>query len=137
MEQSTKLIELLKSAEGFSGASQSDLEDLISGIEPQRFPSETELIKEGEPGKFVWVLINGELEVLKNGRGEINRISSSGEIFGEISAVSQSNATATVRCIGEVDVLAIPHLRLNQAMKKSQFLASSVLRSMAKYLGTK
>lgn len=135
MENSAKLIDLLKNSESFTGTSQSDLEDLIEGLEPRRIEPGTDLVKEGEPGEFVWVLIQGELSVLVKGEEEINQISIPGEIFGEISAVSQSNATATVRSISEVEVLAIPHQRMHQAMKKSQVLASSVLRSMVKYLG--
>ncbi len=137
MEQSAKLIDILKSSESFSAAQEKDLADLIVGLEPRCISPGTDLVKEGEPGEFVWVLIKGELKVLMNGEEEINQISIPGEIFGEISAVSQSNATATVRSIGEVEVLAIPHQRMHQAMEKSQALASSVLRSMVKYLGRK
>lgn len=135
MEQFAELMNILKCGESFSGASQSELEELISGLEPVCFDSGVDLVKEGEPGEFVWVLIEGELKVLMSDEEEINRISEPGEIFGEISAVSHSNATATVRSLGEVKVLAIPRQRLNQVMNKSQVLASSVLRSMAKYLG--
>ena len=134
MDGITEWKEFLRANESMSGAVEGDLTALLSGADYRRINPGTVLIREGEKGEFAWVLISGELVVFA-GEEEINRINTPGELFGEISAVSHSAATATVSAETEVEALAIPHDHMHRVMENSPSLAASVLRSMAKYLG--
>jgi len=137
MAECSELNQLLQTSEGFAGATFEDIANLIDGLEPCKIEEGVDVVREGEPGKYVWVLIRGELGVYAENGDEINRISNSGDVFGEISAVSLSGATATVRSLTEVEALAIPHQRLHHIMAHSPSLAASLLRSMAKYLDSR
>lgn len=124
----------LKQNEAFDGAPDDILADLAAAGEERSFAPGEEVITQGETGKSVWVLLSGELVARIDG-AEVNRLTEPGEVFGQISAVSHTAATATVRCHSEAKLLSIPHQALHDAMERSPELAASVLRSMAKYLG--
>lgn len=127
------LITLLQGNPDFARVTETSLAALISSGEIQEVDGGVEIIREKEAGQRIWVLIEGELEVLVNGE-LVNRISSPGEVVGQISAVSLTAATATVRMAKAGKCLAISHRALHEVMKGSPQLAESILRSMAKYL---
>lgn len=126
-------IALLGRNEAFAAASESTLAGLVDAGEIRHIEAGTELTRQGEAGESLWMLLEGEMEILVDGKC-VNRLSSPGELLGEISAVSLTPATATVRSAGPVSVLRIPHGPLHRAMESAPELAASVLRSMAKYL---
>jgi len=130
----SEVIEILKSNETFSGADNEVLSGLISDGEVHAFEAGENIVVQGETGKSIWVLLEGELIVLIDEK-EVNRVSGKGLIFGEISAVSFTPATATVRSAESSKAISFPHRSLHRAMEKSPSLAASLLRSMAKYLG--
>ncbi len=63
------------------------------------------LIHEGEDNKFFYVLYEGELAV-RRGREEVARLHP-GDFFGEIGALQNSVATATIVACGEARCLAM------------------------------
>jgi len=125
-----ELISLLGASEAFSSASRQTLESLVDSGEVRTIEPGNELIRQGATGESIWLLLEGDLEVLV-GAETANRI----QVLGEISAVSHSAATATVVARTEGSALCIPHQALNKAMENDPDLAASMLRSMAKYLG--
>ncbi len=54
-----------------------------------------ELIKEGQEDSRIFILLTGRLQVIKSG-GVLAEITESGEIFGELSAVTEEKRTASV-----------------------------------------
>ena len=95
----------------------------------------TEIVRQGEASRQIWILLAGELEILVDG-AEVNRVSRPGEVVGQISAVSMIPATATVRVAKPTSCLAVPHQSLHRLFGTYPDLATALLRSMAKYLGT-
>lgn len=130
----TELTTLLRENADFSRVSDVALAALIRSGERHTIDSGEELIRQGESGQRIWVLIAGELEALVDGE-IVNRMTSVGEIVGQISAVSFTTATATVRMVGLGECLAVSHSDLHTVMEKHPDLAEAFLRSMAKYLG--
>ncbi len=128
-----ELITLLKGNPDFARVTETSLAALIASGEIQEVEEGVEIIREKQAGQRIWVLIEGELEVLVHG-ALVNRISSPGEVVGQISAVSLTPATATVRMARAGRCLSISHGALHEVMKSSPQLAESILRSMAKYL---
>jgi len=53
------------------------------------------VVREGEAGRSLWVLVDGDLRVDKAGVA-VNRISAPGSVIGEVSALLGTPATATV-----------------------------------------
>ena len=130
----TELVSLLRKNESFETVPEEALENLLASAETCQLPDSTNLIHQGRTGESIWLLLEGGLNVFVDG-DLVNQVSTKGEVLGEISAVSQTAATATVTSKGEVLALCIPQAALHEAMKTSPELAASMLRSMAKYLG--
>jgi CRP/FNR family cyclic AMP-dependent transcriptional regulator len=61
------------------------------------------LIAEGAPPAALYVLVSGEL-VIEHDRVPFARVDTPGAVFGEMSAVLDRPATATVRAVGTVEV---------------------------------
>jgi len=132
----TDLIRVLKDSSDFARVSEGSLKGLV-GIGVVVEPAEgSDIIRQGEPGRQIWILIEGELEILIDGES-VNLVSLPGEVVGQISAVSLIPATATVRVAAPSKCLSIPHQSLHQLFGTYPDLAEALLRSMAKYLGMK
>jgi len=130
----TELITLLRENADFSRVTDPALATLIQAGEMHALEAGEELIRQGESGQRIWILIEGELEALVDGE-IVNRVTSAGEVVGQISAVSFTPATATVRMAGPGKALSVSHGDLHEAMEQNPDLAEAFLRSMAKYLG--
>ena len=128
------LISLLEKHEAFESSPPEALEQLIDAAEVTSLEEAAPLIQQGRSGESIWMLIEGELDILVDGE-QVNHIAAKGEVVGEISAVSQTAAPATVQSRGHVTALRIPQEALHEVMSASPQLAASMLRSMAKYLG--
>jgi len=68
------------------------------GLPEKSFEPGDVLLAEGEREGLLYILIEGEVEVLK-GNFQVNTISEPGAIFGEISVLLDSPHTATVRAL--------------------------------------
>ena len=129
-----QLITLLKKNEAFGAAPTDAIENLVDSGEIRSIEAGTALLHQGATGESIWMLLSGTLEVLVNEQ-IVRTIDTSGEVFGEISAVSLTPATATVQTADDCLTFCIPHGELHRVMNTSPDLAAAMLRSMAKYLG--
>jgi len=72
--------------------------DHCSDLPVEEYPSGHVLLAEGARTSRLFVLIEGEVEVLK-GEFEINRVSDRGAIFGDMSVLLDIDHMATVRTV--------------------------------------
>lgn len=79
------------------------------GIAQLHFESNEIVFHEGDVGDYLYIIVNGEVEVLKTVDGKENCIAKlgKGEYFGEMALLNQRSRLATVRCLSPVDVLAL------------------------------
>lgn len=92
MKKSAK-IEVLRRVPLFARCTNEQLSELSKVSSVVDLPAGTILIREGEPGRRFYVLIEGTVDVRQNGRKLPPR---GGEGFGEISLLLRRPATATV-----------------------------------------
>lgn len=130
------LIPLLKASTDFARVSERSLGELVRAGTMVIPEAGSDIIRQGEASPQIWVLLEGELEVIIDG-APVNRISRPGEVVGQISAVSLIPATATVRVAAASKCLSVSHQSLHQLFGGYPDLAEALLRSMAKYLGAK
>jgi CRP-like cAMP-binding protein len=90
--------------------------DACSGLPEAHFATDDWLIREGGPAGNLYVLISGEVVVLK-GETEVARISDPGAVFGEMSALLDLPYSASVRALGPV--------RARLSENAAEFIASN------------
>lgn len=132
--EASEILQLLKKDDLFLGVPEPGLIALIEAGEVVSLATDYQLMEQGKTGQSIWVLLEGELEVLVDG-DDVNNISSPGALIGEISAVSMTPATASVRALGPVVALQIGPKCLHDVMKDYTDIAKSMVLSMTKYLG--
>jgi signal transduction histidine kinase len=103
-------IEALRAAPLFTQLSDDDLQRLAATVERQNLAAGDYLLREGEPGDAMFVVVSGELEVTKRSGGTelpLARVGP-GAIQGEIAAIEGRPRAASVRALTDVEVLRVP-----------------------------
>lgn len=105
------------------------------------------LIREGEPIDSLYVLMQGQLEVVTSRTDSLNRSKgearsntqvigqvSAGQILGEISFVTQLVPVASLNALDTAEVLVIPHAELVQQLQQNRTFAANFYRVIAQLL---
>jgi signal transduction histidine kinase len=103
-------VEALRAAPLFAALSEKDLERLAETVDRQRLVPGDLLLREGDRGDAMYVVVTGELEVTKQAEGvelPLARVGP-GAIQGEIAAIGGHERAASVRALTDVEVLRIP-----------------------------
>lgn len=100
------LSNLMQSAALFRPFSRSDRRDLVQRFRAREVPRGEALIKEGQASDGLYVVLSGEVDVVVKGR----KVASlkEGEVFGEMSLLTRSAATATVVTARHTSLLRLP-----------------------------
>jgi len=99
---SSALSELLKPREG----AMSDILDYCSGRQVQTFRAGHVLIKEGGQEGKLFVLVDGQVEVLRKDT-QVSYIDEPGSIFGEMAVLLDMPSSATVKALSTIKVYVI------------------------------
>jgi PAS domain S-box-containing protein len=91
------------------------------------------LFLEGEDSQNLYILLEGQLDVLK-GEQVINIISEPGAVFGEMSFLLGAKRTATVRAGSEVRAVSIPREEINNFLSDFPELSQKMTRLLARRL---
>ena len=97
------------------------------------FRSGETLCREGEDSQDLFILVDGEVEILK-GMKPISETGEKGAIFGEISFILESKRTASVRARSHVKAIRIPKDKIDDFFIKFPILARHLLRLLARRL---
>ena len=102
----------------------------------ERFsPGET-IVRRGERGKEMYVIIEGTTHVLAGDGGSRRPIAEfhRGDVFGEMGLVRHDERTADVVAAGEVEVLAVDERFLERIQKRYPRIASRVFLNLTRIL---
>jgi CRP-like cAMP-binding protein len=122
-------IELLKKVPLFSRCSKSSLEEIAAIADEIDLPDGRELTREGERGREFFVLVQGEVDVTKEGNHV--RTLSDGDFFGEIALISDEPRTATVTAKGPIRVLVITDRAFKTLVERSPGIDAEVREAVA------
>jgi serine/threonine-protein kinase len=95
----------LRALRFFAGFTESEIEEILNASTLQTFAPGATIITEGEIDSAFFIIARGSVEVLK-GQRKLH-VLEKGDCFGEISFLSASRRTATVRALGPVMVLKV------------------------------
>jgi len=104
-------------------------EQLVSVAPRRLFANGEVLVREGDEGDSMYVILEGRVEVfLKNERAGSEKIASlnTGDYFGEMSLMTGEPRTATVRASGDVLVMEIDKSRLAPILKNRPDLVEAL-----------
>ncbi len=122
-------IERLARVPLFSRCSRRDLQFLATRLDEVSLPAERTLIAEGKPTDSFFILLEGNVRILRGGK--LARRLGSRDFFGEIGMLDRGPATATVITETPIEALVLSHAQFRDAIKANQNLASKVMAAMA------
>ena len=127
-------IELLKNASLFAGCSKKQLGEIAAIADEIELPAGKDLIRQGERGREFFVLLDGDVEVIKDGKPIEER--GPGDFFGEIALVSNVPRTATVTTTTPVRMLVVTDRDFKHLLETSPDLQLKVLEVLAARLAS-
>lgn len=122
-------VDLLRDLPLFELCSKRDLRRIAALAEERLVDEDTELIREGEPGREFFVVVDGEVDVRRRGR-RVARLGA-GSYVGEIALLSRSPRTATVTAATPLRVLAISGVDFVRLLDTLPELWLKVARTLA------
>jgi CRP-like cAMP-binding protein len=121
-------IELLKRVPLFSSCSQRELGAIASLADELYLPAARNLTREGAGGFEFMILVEGEADVVKEGR-IVNELGP-GDFIGEIALVSGKPRTATVRTRGPSRILVLTASGFRALMRDVPTIQDKVLAAV-------
>jgi CRP-like cAMP-binding protein len=91
------------------------------------------IVRQGEVGDSMFVVLQGTVEVLREEGGRTVRIAriGPGEMFGEMALCEKQPRSATVRAIGEVRALTVDKRTFLRRVQEDPSLAFNVLKALS------
>ena len=91
------------------------------------------IVRQGDPGDNMFVIQDGQVEVLseKDGRETRLRIAGEGEFMGEMAIFERVNRSATLRAKGRVRVLTIDKKNFLRRIHEDPSLAFRIVKTMS------
>ena len=127
-------VDILAKVPIFSSIGKTDLERLASSTRRHLFHKGDVIIREGEHDRRLFVVVSGEVEVIKS-RGTKSERSlrefGPHSYFGEMALIDDLARSASVVAKDETEVLSLDHLDLRQEMEKYPAMAFELLRMLS------
>jgi len=122
-------IELIKTVPLFGELSKAQLAQVASLADEVGLPEGKVLTREGEPGREFFILIDGQVEVRRNGR-KLGTLGP-GEFVGELALISDRPRTATVTATKPLRVLVVRDTDFRSVLLRTPQIALKVLEAAA------
>ena len=92
------------------------------------------IVRQGEAGDGLFVIQEGELEILSenDGRETRLRVARKGELIGEMAVFERQVRSATVRAVGEARVLTVDRKNFLQRINEDPSLAFRLVETMSR-----
>ncbi len=127
------LVSLLGNFSMFQSLDIHDIRYLVSFLKLKQYAKNEIIIKKGEPGENLFIIVSGRIEVLGEGGISI-AIMGRGEVFGEMSLLSGNPVGATVKATEPVTVLYLTGKDFKKVLSKFQSLQMYFTRLLARRL---
>lgn len=120
----------------FEGLAPEDLNRLLEMAETVSLEAGQGLMKEGETGDSLFVVLDGEFEIRKRtGEQELAiAVRGPGEVLGEMSLLNRAPHSASVRALRRSELLRISRESFEQLLAASSAAALAMLRTVSERL---
>lgn len=94
------------------------------------------LLREGEEGKFVYLVRNGRLKAARtiNGKEVVLGFIEPGEFVGEMAYINGEPRSADVRCLSDVELIEIPSGLLDSILFSKPAWSKALVRTLSRRL---
>jgi serine phosphatase RsbU (regulator of sigma subunit) len=131
-------LDILRRVPLFSPLSNEQLAEISESLALKKLASGTVLLQEGALGGVMYILVDGEVEVLKSLGTKDERllaVRGHGELFGEMSLFKEDRKhTASVRAKSNVEVLLMSKEDMDSLLQQEPLLAYGMMRILSKRL---
>ena len=127
---------VLKSMTLCRALSDAELDVIAAIVEAQDIPAGRELFREGDPGDGLFLVIAGEIDIVKRGpRGDrsLARMGPGG-VLGEMSLITADSRSATGRAVVDTRVLRLPVRRFRALLEEGSTAALKIAAAIAEVL---
>jgi CRP/FNR family transcriptional regulator, cyclic AMP receptor protein len=122
-------VDALKRAPLFEGLSQKELAELAQRSEDMELEPGTVLCREGDIGHEFFVVIEGEVEIERQGKSLGTR--GAGDFIGEIALLEEIERTATVTAKTPLRVFVLTRTAFKRMVEQHPGVELKVLRTLA------
>jgi hypothetical protein len=127
----------LRGIQIFEGLSVSELAAIASVTEEAVYDKGSTIIKEGEPGETMYMMVSGEVSVLKAQDGgheiELDRMGS-GDYFGEMALFEDQVRSATIRAEEETRLLVLHKREFGEIVREYPQIALHICKELSNRL---
>ena len=97
----------------------------------ENFAKGTVIFREGDEAKFLYILVNGTVDLKIKGQTTVYSLTEQSDIFGWSSMVENAQYTATAVCNNDIKVIKIDTLRLNRLFNENPIFGLTVYRRLS------
>jgi len=127
------LLHLLENFPFFSNIERDDLEDVVKSFTLQKYRKNEIIIRRGDRGDNFYIVLSGKVSVL-NETGITIADLGPGEVFGEMSLLSDENASATVQAAEKSEIMYVDNRDFKKILNRYPLLQQYFTRLLAKRL---
>ena len=105
-------------------------EQIILALRPEQLAAGEVVIKKGDVGREMFLLVRGTVEVLDDA-GHVIKVLSDGDVFGEVGLLTSMPRIATVRAKSAADVFVLAKADFARILRDNPSFAESIKRVAA------
>jgi len=117
----------------FQSLDQNQIEEIVTHIRLARFAKEEVIIRRGDPGKNLYIILTGKVEVLREKNIRIAELGK-GDVFGEMSLLSGDPVGADIKVIEDTKVIYLQSRSFRKILHKFPSLQLYLARLLSKRL---
>jgi CRP-like cAMP-binding protein len=116
--------------------SSAEIDTIAAIAETRDVPAGREIFREGEPGDGLFLVVSGEIDIVKDSPGGARSLAhlGAGSILGEISLLTSEARSATGRALVDTKVLHLPMQAFRQLLGGGSIAALKVVAAIAEVL---
>jgi CRP-like cAMP-binding protein len=131
-DETSEVLDRIEHIEMLHSLSPSEMQAIIPLLKPLSVEAGTVLCKEGAPGDALFLIVEGEADILKG--TQLMATLGAGEMFGEMALLTGETRSATVIASTPMDLYELDKVDFDAMLTHSPQLASGLSRILARRL---
>jgi len=135
LDDSSNMLHLLQSFPFFHNIDRSDLKSVVKSFTMAKLAKDEIVIRRGSRGDNFYIVVSGSVSVLNDAGLSIARLSA-GEVFGEMSLLSEECTSATVQAAEPCEIMYVDSREFKNLLGRYPILQHYFTRLLAKRLSS-